>query len=64
MTSSDPQSTASWCPQGTVKQGLRVSALGCPANLTCRMDKCITSGQSTAKLSPNLGLACWSSQHL
>lgn len=64
MTSSDPRRTASWCPQGTVKQGLRVSALGCPANLTFQMDKRVTLGQSMAKLSPNLGPACWSSQHL
>lgn len=59
MTSGDPLGTASWNPQGTVKQGLRVSALGCPANVTFETDKCVISGQSMAKLGSSLGPARW-----
>ena len=62
MTSGDPVGTASWSPQA--KQGLRVSALGCPANLTFQVDNGVISGQSTARPSSSLGPVRWSNQDL
>lgn len=51
-------------PVSTAKQGLRVSALGCAANLMSQMDNGVISGHSTARFSCGLGPACQSNQHL
>lgn len=56
MTSGDPLGTASWNPQGTVKQGLRVSALGCPANVTFETTSVSSQGRAWPSSAPAWGL--------